>query len=352
MLTRIKKMFFPGKRKFVTFGFLIVLLFLFSRKPKIVVETASVVRGDIVESVSASGEVDAKEKADLTFQGSGKLIWVGVKEGDTVKKYQAIAKLDTILLNATYQQAINSYASLNAAAQKAEDDVKNHSTDETFAQKSTRVAAQVARDNAYDAMKAAEQSLKFATITAPFSGVVTSANPAFAGSNVTPLNAVYSIVNPETFYFSTEVGEIEVSKVQVGQKVTLILDAYPEENFESVVESVGISSVVTSTGGTGYKVKIALPKREGINFRLGMNGDAEIIINMFKDVLSVPSDSVIEEDSGNYVWVAEGKSVRKVKVELGASSLDRYEIKEGLEEGDTVLVRPPTSLKNGSKISR
>lgn len=315
-------------------------------------ETAGVSKGDIVEVVSASGEVDASEKADLTFQGSGKLAWVGVKEGDMVKKYQAIAKLDTILLNASYQQAINSYVSYNAAAQKAEDDVKGHSGDETYAQKSTRVAAQVARDNAYDTMKAAEQSLKFATIYAPFDGVMMSVNPSYPGSNVTYATAVYSIVNPETFYFSTEVGETEISKIKVGQKVALILDAYPDENFESIVESIGISSVVTSTGGTAYKVKIALPKKDGVNFRLGMNGDAEIVTNTYIDTLFVPSDSVVEEDSGNYVWlVNRNKSTKKIKVTLGVSSVDKNGIKDGLKEGDLVILRPPVNLKNGSKIS-
>ncbi|OHE11497.1 MAG: hypothetical protein A3J96_03555 [Sulfurimonas sp. RIFOXYC2_FULL_36_7] len=340
------------KRKLIIFGGLILLSFLFFRKPAIKVETVEVVKGDIVEAISASGEVDASQKADLTFQGSGKLAWVGVKEGDLVKRYQAIAKLDTVLLNASYQQSINSYTSYNAAAQKAEDDVKGHSADETYTQKSTRVAAQVLRDNAYDAMKAAEQSLKFATITAPFEGVMTAVSPGFSGSNVTSLSAVYSIVNPETFYFSTEVGETEISKIKTGQKVTLSLDAYPDEMFESLVESIGISSVVTSTGGTAYKVKIALPKKEGIAFRLGMNGDAEIVANTYSNVLSVASDAVVEEDSGNYIWVVNGGSkVKKIKVVLGVASVDKNEIKEGVKEGDIVILRPPTNLKNGSKIS-
>jgi RND family efflux transporter MFP subunit len=339
-------------KKVIIIGVLVLLSYVFFRKPAIKAETVKVAKGDIVESVSASGEVDTYEKAELTFQGSGKLSWVGVKEGDKVKKYQAIAKLDTILLNASYQQSINTYTSLNAAAQKAEDDVKGHSADETYTQKSTRVAAQVARDNAYDAMKAAEQSLKFATITAPFNGIMTSVNPAFPGSNITYTTAVYSIVNPETFYFSTEVGETEISKIKVGQKVALALDAYPDEKIESTVESIGISSVVTSTGGTAYKVKIVLPKKDGVIFRLGMNGDAEIVANTYSDTLFVPSDSVIEEDSGNYVWlVNRNKSVKKVKVTLGASSVDKNEIKDGLKEGDLVILRPPTNLKNGSKIS-
>ncbi|MEK7061487.1 MAG: efflux RND transporter periplasmic adaptor subunit [Patescibacteria group bacterium] len=334
-------------------GVLILLTFLFFRKPAVKVETVAVVKGDIVEAISASGEVDASEKADLIFQGSGKLAWVGVKEGDKVKKYQAIAKLDTVLLNASYQQAINSYTSYNAAAQKAEDDViKGHSADETYAQKSTRVAAQVARDNAYDAMKAAEQSLKFATIYAPFDGVMTSVNPGYPGSNVTYTSAVYSIVNPETFYFSTEVGETEISKIKIGQKVTLYLDAYPNEKFESSVENIGISSVVTSTGGTAYKVKISLPKKDGVDFRLGMNGNAEIVANTYSNVISVTSDAVVEEDSGNWVWLVNGGGkVKKIKVVLGVASVDKNEIKEGVKEGDVVIVHPPTNLKNGTKIS-
>jgi len=352
MLSKINNIFFAGKRKFVSIGALILLSFIFFKKPVIKLETMVVGRGDIVESISASGEVDAKEKADLTFQGFGRLAWVGVKEGDLVKKYQAIAKLDTLLLNASYQQAINTYRAYEAAAQKAEDDVKGHSADETYTQKSTRMAAQVARDNAYDAMKAAEQTLKFATITAPFDGVMTSVNPAYAGSNVTYLSAVYSIVNPETFYFSTEVGETEISKIKVDQKVTLSLDAYPDEVLESIVEDIGISSVVTSTGGTAYKVKITLPKREGLDYRLGMNGDAEIVANTYADTIFVSSDAVIEEDSGNYVWVVNGGGrIKKVEVTLGVSSVDKNEIREGIKEGDIVIIRPPTNLKNGAKIS-
>jgi HlyD family secretion protein len=130
------------------------------------------------------------------------------------------------------------------------------------------------------------------------------------------------------------------------------LDAYPGDAFESTVETIGIKSIVTSTGGTAYKVKIALPKKEGVDFRLGMNGDAEIVANTYSDALFVPSDAVVEEDTGNYVWlINSNKSVSKVKVTLGVSSVDKNEIKEGLKEGDKVVLRPPTNLKNGSKIS-
>lgn len=340
-----------GKKKFILVGVLVVLFLVIFRKPVIKVETTTVSRGDISQTVSSSGKIDADQKADLMFQGGGRLAWVGVKVGDRVKKYQAIASLDGTVLNFLYQQAINTYKAYEAAAQKVEDDVKGHAADETFAQKSTRMAAQVARDNAYDAMKAAETNLKYATIIAPLAGVITKTEPAYAGSNVTALSAVYSIVNPETFYFSTEVNEVDVTKIKVGQKVYLSLDAFPDQQVESAVADIGLVNIITSTGGTAYQVKIALPKKEKVEYRLGMNGDAEIVIGGVEDTLYVPAEAVVEETGGSYIWrVEKGKRVKKVRVETGVTSIDKSEVKDGLTEGDIVVIRPPLKLKVGSKV--
>lgn len=339
------------KKKFILAGIMVVILLVIFRKPAIEVETATVSRGDIYQTVSSSGKIDAEQKADLTFQGAGRLAWVGVKAGDKVQKYQGLASLDKTVLNATYQQAVNTYKAYEAAAQKAEDDVKGHDSDETFAQKSTRMAAQVARDNAFDAMKAAETNLKFATIIAPFAGLVTKAEPAYPGSNVTATSAVYSIVNPETFYFSTEVNETDVAKIKVGQKAVLNLDAFPDNRMESVVSDIGLVNIITSTGGTAYQVKIALPKKEGVDFRLGFNGDAEIIVGEEKDILYVPAEALVEEGGESYIWrVEKGKKVKKIKVEIGDFSIDRSEVKEGLAEGDVVIIRPSLKLKAGGKV--
>ena len=70
----------PKKIKVIVLRCSNTLTFLFFRKPAVKVETVAVVKGDIVEAISASGEVDASEKADLIFQGSGKLAWVGGKK--------------------------------------------------------------------------------------------------------------------------------------------------------------------------------------------------------------------------------------------------------------------------------
>ena len=65
-----------------------------SSKAKNKVDSYKIKREDIREILTLSGEIDAEEKATLKFQTSGRLSWVGVKEGDYVKKYQSLASLD------------------------------------------------------------------------------------------------------------------------------------------------------------------------------------------------------------------------------------------------------------------
>ena len=132
-------------------------------------ETTKVEKGTVEEQLILSGEVKAVEHVELYFSTSGKIIWVGVKEGKIVKKGQALAKLDTTQLNADYQRALSDLRSAEATVQKIHDDVKNHSSDETFTQKETRTTAEVAKDKAYEAVKKAEDNLKNATLIAPFS---------------------------------------------------------------------------------------------------------------------------------------------------------------------------------------
>ena len=353
--SKIKKINFSflWSRKIVIAAIIILLFVLwrsFAGKKESPVDTVTVSKGELVESISASGKIDAEEKADLTFQGGGRVSWVGVKEGDRVKKWQGIASLDTVSLAVAYQQALNTYKDKQASAEKAEDDVKNHASDETYAQKATRTTAQVARDSAYDSLKAAEQALKFATITAPFEGIITKASPAYAGVNVALGSAVYSIVNPKTMYFEAEVNEIDVMKIKEGQKVTLSIDAYPEKVFDTNIKLIGFSSVTTSTGGTAYKVKISLPRETGIAFRLGMKGDAEFILETKNDVLLIPSSCIFEDGDKNFVWFIQGGRLKRIQVEVGGSSIDQTEIKSGLIEGQKIVSYPKTNFKEGQKI--
>lgn len=315
------------------------------------VELAQASVGDLIETVSTSGTVNADQYSVLTFQTGGKVSYVGVKSGDVVRKGQTIAKLDSVGLNAAYQQALNNYRKYQASAENVLDQVKDHSADESYAQKDSRTTAEVNRDNAYDAMLAAANNLQNATIYAPFVGVMDTVSPASPGVNVGLGAANYTIVNPASTYFDAEVEETDLPNIAIGQDVNIRLDAYPNEEIAGKVETIGMVAFTSSTGGNAYHVRISLPENTDGKFKVGMQGDIDIIFNSIPSVLKVPSTSLTSDGDRYYVWEPVGGKLKKVEVEIGAESIDETEIKSGIEDGQEVVNNPASGLKNGQRVT-
>lgn len=335
---------------------LIVILIIiwrvfFSSVKSTKIQTVKVSSGDLVQTVSTSGVIKADQYSVLTFPTGGKISGVYVKSGDKVTQGKWIAKLDTIPLNAAYQQSINTYRSYQAIAEQALDSVKGHDGDETFAQKVTRTSAEANRDNAYNAMLAAQDNLANAVITAPFNGIMDTVNPSSPGMSIIAGTANYTIVNPETVYFDSEVDETDLPNVAVDQKVNIKLDAYPEESFMGVVQNIGIVAFVSSTGGNSYHVRISLPKNVAMKFRVGMQGDSDIVYNTIPKVLKISSSAVVTDGGKSYVWVISAGKSKKVNIEVGQTSSDETIVKSGLVDGDEVIDNPPSNFKEGQKVS-
>jgi RND family efflux transporter MFP subunit len=307
--------------------------------------------GDFIESVNVAGEVTAENSAVLTFNSVGEVAEVNFKEGDSVKKGEIIAKLDTTLLYYNYQTAQASLRSAQASLDNVYDQLQGHEEDESFAQRATRSAAESAKDAAYWSFASASKSLEGAYIKAPFDGILTQ-TPAniVPGSQISiPSTSVFQIVDPETTYFRCSVNETEINKIKKGVKAEVEIDAYPNEVIEGKVTGFNFASVATTTGGTAYVVRVSLPNND-IRFKPGMNGDANIIISEKGNVMSVPITAVNEDESETYVWIVEkGRAIRR-NVKTGVYSINEVEILSGLEAGESVIVRPPVRIEEGAKL--
>lgn len=316
------------------------------------VESAKVTSGEIVETVSTSGTVKADRFVQLTFPSGGKIMAVGVKPGQKVTKGQFIAQIDTIALNAAYQNAQNTYRATQAAVDLEHDNDKNYGGSETFAQKSTRTAAEVANDNAYNNVLAAQANLKNAVIFAPFTGIIDTVNPSSPGINVLPGAANYTIVDPTSVYFDAEVEETDLPTVDIGQKVNIKLDAFPEDGLQGEVSVVGLVAFTSSTGGNAYHIRISLPNNSAQKFRVGMQGDADIIFGTIPNTVKVISSAIVTGGDKSYVWVIDGNNkIKKTEVSIGGASSEETEIKSGLSDGQTVVDNPLANLKDGQKVS-
>ncbi len=307
-------------------------------KPEQKYETAKVQKEDLTDTVSASGTIQAENQVELKFQTSGLLSWVGVKEGDKVRKWQAIASLDKRELEQTLLKTLRDYS-------KERNDFEESSQVTYKDQIVTDTIKRILEKNQWDLDKAIADveiknlAVKLATIATPIEGIVTHIDSSVAGVNITPATATFTIADPSKMKFIANVDEGDIGKVKVGQKITLVLDAYFDQEIEGEVGKIAFASTTTKGGGTAYPIEVYLPENKDLQFKVGMNGDLEIIISGVKDVLTIPSEAITEKEDKKFIRVIEGRQIKEVEVETGLTTDTKTQITKGLTEGETVIVR-------------
>ena len=304
-------------------------------------ETAKVQKEDLTDIISASGTVQSENQIDLKFQTSGLLTWVGVKEGDKVQKWQAIASLDKRELEQNLLKVLRDYS-------KERWDFDEASKVTYKDQVITDTIKRVLEKNQFDLDKAVadveikDLVIKLSTLVSPIAGIITHIDTPMAGVNITTATATFMVADPYSMKFVANVDEADIGKVRVGQKTTLTLDAYPDQKIEGEVGKIAFASIATKGGGTAYPIDIYLPENKDLQFKVGMNGDLEVTITGVKDVLTVPSEAVNEKNGKNYVQVIQGRKIKQIEVKTGLITDTETQITQGLAEGETIIVRAKT----------
>jgi len=329
--------FFRSKITLVALGLLAVLAVFVVRSialKRASQESYAVQKEEVTEELILSGQIKADNYAQLSFQSSGKLAWVGVKQGDKVQRGLALIKLDTIKLAADLQRAYADLRSAQATLDKVHEDVKGHSADETFTQRETRTTAEVANDKAYDAVTKAQEDLRNATLFAPFTGIVSYLAHSAPGVNVLFSEAQIELVDPETFYFQVTADQTEVTTISKGEKVKIVLDSFTDVAYEGEVAFIGLTPK-PGESGTVYEVRINFKEKpDSSKIRVGMSGDSKFILSQKENVLYAPPKFISSDNKGKYVKA--GARKKKVYIETGLEGEDRTEIVSGVKEGETL----------------
>jgi HlyD family secretion protein len=187
-------------------------------------------------------------------------------------------------------------------------------------------------------------------LTAPISGSVISKSVKAGDSLETSSKTVMAVIaDMSEMSFTINVDELDIAKVQAGQRAVISVDALPEQVFSGIVDNVGLLGV-SSNGVTTYPVKIKADRTEGL--WPGMNATATIVVDSAPDVLMIPVTAV---NRGNLALVkgaaaappAEDEyaypddapdGAAYARLDLGLNNESFIEVKSGLSEGDIVLV--------------
>ncbi len=204
--------------------------------------------------------------------------------------------------------------------------------------------AELALEQAARAVGVAVKQLESATITAPFDGIIADLEMKQADFIVAPglsAGTPMYMVKPDSLEVSTEVDEIDIAGVQVGQKALITLDAVPDQPVEGKVDSISLLPIVKlqSSGVVVYEVKVGFAGVPPAWAKAGMSANVDIVTSEKKGVVLVPDKSIKKNSQGQkIVDVLRDQKVQEQPVEVGLTDGTRIEVIKGLDEGDIVLV--------------
>lgn len=189
-----------------------------------------------------------------------------------------------------------------------------------------------------------KKQLGYYLIKAPISGTITS-QKVEKGDMVAAGTMLTAISNKDTMEFVVPIDELDIAKIDYDQEVRVKIDALEEtENNPLVGKITDIPEEgVTVSGVTDYYVTIQVSGNA--DMKISMNANADIVVNSVKNVLTIPVDSIIKENGKKYVDILkeDGATVERREVETGASDITNIEVKNGLSEGEKVIIPEATS---------
>ncbi|HXS14707.1 MAG TPA: efflux RND transporter periplasmic adaptor subunit [Candidatus Saccharimonadales bacterium] len=326
----------------------VIVAFLFRPKPPVVVPTQTISRGEFIQSIAVSGSVAAENTANLTFPMGGKVVYIGAKEGDSVKQYQTIASLDERTLEAT----LESDAKAAQNQQISFDTVNDKNGDRSLSDTGLSVAAQRELQTAMNTLDQAQLTVEIqkiaqeqAVLISPINGILTRADIQDPGITAS-LSTTYTVVDPTSTVFDMDVDEADIGNVKAGQEVQIVFDAYPNETITEPITKIDFVSHTTSNGSNAYTVETSLPSNISYKYRVGMNANATIILSKKENVLSVPIASI---GNNNTVWVKTKGGFTPKQVQFGAQNDTDAEVLSGVSAGDQVAIDPTAAAAQAVK---
>ena len=319
--------------------------------------TTTAERGVLSGVITASGELQAQQKVNVSPRKQGLLDELLVDEGDVVEEGQVLAVMDRGDLDDRLQekQALLRQAEANYQSKKEEfeRDSKLYangviSADDFSDGRFEVLARQAALVAARERLEQLEQESREQRIRAPFAGTIT-ARYAEPGSFVTPTTAASatagatssSIVElSQGLEVTARVPESDIGRIVTGQNAEIRVDAFPDERFMAKVSEIA-PRAEKEDNVTSFEVKLNFvnpPKK----LKIGMTADINFQTGRSSPKLLVPTVAIVTEDGKpGVLLVDENQKPRFQPVELGNSSGDQTAILNGLESGTRVFIDLP-----------
>lgn len=390
-----KKGFFKRRKKtliiftvILIIGIIIISNLRSQREKTIKVTVEKVEKQDLESIISASGEVKPKKNVNISAQIPGRIIKIGVDEGQNVKTGDFLLKLDSTQYEANANRDRALIHSYKAALIKADARLKK---DESYYDRQKKLWEEmlISREQLetakaqYEISKADQESILYqikqaeaslqstldhlskTVYNSPIDGIITSlrieeGEIALVGTMNNPGTVLMSIADLSVMEVEVEVDETDVIGVKIGQPSEVKVDAFPDQTIDGKVTEIGSSAlqkVTASEESKDFKVIITL-ENPPEDLKPGLSASADIITADKTNVLAIPISALVlrekedvdknkkkNEEPEEGVYVVENSRAKFYPVKKGIMGEMMIEIVSGLEEGQEVVVGPYSALR-------
>jgi len=350
----------------------------------------TVTRGELRETISASGEIQARTRINIGTSVAGEIKVLHVKDGQDVKAGDLLVTIDQERLRQQMSQAVamldatrKDAARLEAAMKRSrESSARTEAlfqqglvSDEDYrqaklAQESAELSFAASKANVVQQeanVAAMRDSLGKTVIKAPIAGRVTAlkaemGETAIPGTSNLPGATLMVVSDMGEVIAEIKVNESEVVRLRTGQPAQVLAESLPGRVFQGKVYEIASAAEQSGQDANMYKVKVALDmaSRDIGQLRPGMSARAVILTAEKKDVLKVPLQAVLDRDGSqeearkkgllspetrSIVLLAKGRKAEERTLVLGIADTQSYEVQSGLSEGEMVLTGPIRRLK-------
>jgi RND family efflux transporter MFP subunit len=308
--------------------------------------------GALERSLPLTGSLAPLTEATVKAKVAGELVAVAVREGETVKQGQMLARIDLTEVGAKVAAREADVAAAKAQLVWAE---KNRNQQKALLEKS--FISQNAFDNIqsnYDVavakLHAAEAELVVArksqgdaVLVAPFSGIV-SLRHAQPGERVALDAKVVSIVDLSQLQLEASVPPAAIGQVKIGQTMNFRVEGFGEREFAGRIERINPAA---TAGSRSISVYAVIDNREGL-LRGGMFAQGALTLSRVDNALAVPASAVREDIGQTFVYAIHDGIVKRRNVKVGAPDpAGRVQVLEGLAAGDRIVRVNLGSLREG-----
>lgn len=326
--------------------------------PMLVVPEDLVVVGSDTDAGGAviTGAIQPERRADLRAEMGALVLQVVRENGERVKKGDLLVRLD----DASIRENLASSDAAARAAQQAMEQTERQfqrlkrlrglglaSLQELEEAESRRNSAQSDLAAARSRTAQARQQLQRTEVRAPFDGVTSGRNVS-PGDTVQAGKELIKVIDPSSMRFEGLVSADRIASVQTGQAVEFQIHGYDKRSFAGKVKRVDPAASAATR-----QVAVLVEFNSGNEPLLtGLYAEGRIIGARSAAAVSVKSSALVREDGKTYAWRISNGALHKVGLEVGERDPrhGNHAVRSGLSEGDTIMRRPVSSIKDGQKV--